>query len=104
MVVIPVLGAIACYSFSLAPVTWVLISEIFPNRIRGAAVAVAVSALWIACFILTYSFPVLNRSLGPAMTFWVYSAICAAGFVFILLRVPETKGKSLEEIERSMVD
>lgn len=103
IVVIPVLAAIACYSFSLAPVTWVLISEIFPNRIRGAAVSVAVSSLWIACFILTYTFPVLNRVLGPAMTFWLYSGICAAGFVFILFRVPETKGKSLEQIEKELV-
>ena len=104
IVVIPVLGAIACYSFSLAPVTWVLISEIFPNRIRGAAVSVAVSSLWIACFILTYTFPVLNRAAGPAITFWLYSAICAAGFVFIFFRVPETKGKTLEQIERELVD
>jgi sugar porter (SP) family MFS transporter len=104
VVVIPVLATIACYSFSLAPVTWVLISEIFPNRIRGAAVSVAVSSLWIACFILTYTFPVLNRTLGPATTFWLYSAICAAGFVFILLCVPETKGKTLEQIERDLVD
>ena len=104
VVVIPVLATIACYSFSLAPVTWVLIAEIFPNRIRGAAVSVAVSALWIACFILTYTFPLLNGVLGPAMTFWLYSGICAAGFVFIFLRVPETKGKTLEQIERDLVD
>jgi SP family xylose:H+ symportor-like MFS transporter len=104
IVVIPVLAAIACYSFSLAPVTWVLISEIFPNRIRGAAVSVAVSSLWIACFVLTYTFPVLDRALGPATTFWLYSAICAGGFVFILLRVPETKGKTLEQIELELVD
>jgi sugar porter (SP) family MFS transporter len=104
IVVIPVLATIACYSFSLAPVTWVLISEIFPNRIRGAAVSVAVSALWIACFILTYTFPWLNAHLGAAMTFWLYAAICGAGFVFILLRVPETKGKSLEQIEKELVD
>ena len=89
---------------SLAPVTWVLISEIFPNRIRGAAVSVAVSALWIACFILTYTFPLLNRALGPRPTFWLYAGICMAGFVFIFLRVPETKGKSLEQIERELVD
>jgi len=104
LVVIPVLATMACYSFSLAPVTWVLISEIFPNRIRGAAISVAVSVLWIACFILTYTFPVLNRALGPSGTFWLYSAICAAGFVFILLRVPETKGKTLEQIERELTD
>ena len=89
---------------SLAPVTWVVISEIFPNRIRGAAMSVAVTALWIACFILTYTFPILNASLGSAGTFWLYAAICVAGFVFILRRLPETKGKTLEEIERQLVD
>src|SRR5208282_466749 len=121
-----VLAAIACYSMSLAPVTWVVISEIFPNRIRGAAMAVAVAALWLACFILTYTFPILNagfgdqtnavtrllerpmpwlkHGLGPDGTFWIYAAICALGFVFILLKLPETKGKSLEEIERTLVD
>ncbi len=104
IVVIPVMATIACYAFSLAPVTWVLISEIFPNRIRGAAISVVVSLLWIACFILTYTFPILNRTLGPANTFWLYAAICAAGFVFIFLRLPETKGKSLEQIERELVD
>ena len=102
VVVIPVMATLACYAFSLAPVTWVLIAEIYPNRIRGAAVSVAVSALWIACFILTYTFPILNERLGPAGTFWLYAGICAAGFVFILLRVPETKGKSLEQIEREL--
>lgn len=99
-----VLSAIACYSMSLAPITWVVISEIFPNRIRGAAMAVAVSSLWIACFVLTYTFPYLNTRLGPARTFWLYAAICVAGFVFIKLKLPETKGKSLEEIERELVD
>ena len=104
IVVVPVMATIACYSFSLAPVTWVLLSEIFPNRIRGAAVSVAVSCLWIACFILTMTFPLLNAKLGAAKTFWLYAAICAAGFVFIRLRVPETKGKSLEQIERELID
>lgn len=102
IVVLPVMATIACYSFSLAPVTWVLISEIFPNRIRGAAIAVAVSTLWIACFILTYTFPLLHRLLGPAGTFWLYAAICAGGVLFIFLRVPETKGRTLEQIERSL--
>ena len=95
-----VLAAIGCYAMSLAPVTWVVISEIFPNRIRGAAMAVAVAALWLACFILTFTFPLLNERLGPAGTFWLYAAICVAGFVFIFLRLPETKGKTLEEIEQ----
>jgi MFS family permease len=99
-----VLAAIAAYAMSLAPVVWVVIAEIFPNRIRGAAMAVAVSALWIACFLLTYTFPMLNAWLGPAGTFWLYGAICAAGFVFIQFRLPETRGKSLEQIERDLVD
>jgi SP family sugar porter-like MFS transporter len=99
-----VLAAIGCYGMSLAPVTWVVISEIFPNRIRGAAMSVAVTSLWIACFILTYTFPILNAKLGSAGTFWLYAGICVAGFVFILLKLPETKGKSLEEIERQLVE
>jgi sugar porter (SP) family MFS transporter len=103
VVVTLVLATIACYAFSLAPVTWVLIAEIFPNRIRGAAVSVAVSALWIACFVLTYTFPVLNTLLGAPGTFWLYAAICGAGFVYIFVQVPETKGKSLEEIEKELI-
>ena len=97
-----VLAAIGCYAMSLAPVTWVVISEIFPNRIRGAAMSVAVTSLWIACFLLTYTFPVLNSRLGSAGTFWLYALICVIGFVFILRRLPETKGKTLEQIEREL--
>lgn len=99
-----VLAAIGCYAMSLAPVTWVVISEIFPNRIRGAAMAVAVTALWIACFLLTYSFPILNSHLGSAKTFWLYALICVAGFLFIKYKLPETKGKTLEQIERDLLD
>ena len=102
-VLLLVLAAIGCYAMSLAPVTWVVISEIFPNRIRGAAMSVAVCALWIACFILTYTFPMLNKSLGAAGTFWLYAAICALGFVFICFKLPETKNKTLEELERELL-
>ena len=98
-VLLLVLAAIACYAMSLAPVTWVVISEIFPNRVRGQAMSVAVMALWAACFILTYTFPILNKSLGASGTFWLYAGICAAGAVFIWIKLPETKGKSLEQIE-----
>ena len=89
---------------TLGPVGWGVIAEVFPNRIRGAAMSVAVMALWIACFILTFTFPTLNAKLGSAGTFWLYAGICAAGFVFIAMRVPETKGKSLEQIERELAD
>jgi sugar porter (SP) family MFS transporter len=96
------LAAIGCYAMSLAPVTWVLISEIFPNRIRGAAVSIAVSALWIASFILTFTFPVILHTIGSDATFWLYALICFAGFAFIWRRVPETKGRTLEQIERQL--
>jgi len=97
-----VVTAIACYSMSLAPVTWVVLSEIFPNHVRGAAMSVATFALWTACFILTYTFPVLNKLLNASGTFWLYGIICIIGFIFILKRLPETKGKSLEMIEREL--
>jgi MFS transporter, SP family, xylose:H+ symportor len=99
-----VLTAIGCYAMSLAPVTWVIISEIFPNRIRGTAMSIAVGFLWIGCFLLTYTFPIFNAVLGPAVTFWIYCGICAVGFVAILARLPETKGKTLEQIEQELVD
>ncbi len=95
-----VVAAIACYAMTLAPVTWVALSEIFPGEARGASMAVATSALWAACFVLTYSFPLLNASAGTGLTFWLYAAICLAGFGFIRARLPETRGKTLEEIER----
>lgn len=94
-----VVTAIGCYAMSLAPVTWVVIAEIFPNRIRGAAMSIAVTALWVASFVLTYTFPLFNHTLGAAKTFWIYAAICVAGFLFIKARLPETKGKTLEQIE-----
>ena len=99
-VLIVVLVAIACYAMTLAPITWVLLSEIFPNRIRGAAMSLAVSSLWIACFVLTISFKPINLALGASGTFWLYGAICLVGFVVMYLKVPETKGRTLEEIEQ----
>jgi SP family sugar porter-like MFS transporter len=93
------LCAIACYALTLAPVVWILIAEIFPNRIRAAAMSVAVSALWAACFALTFTFPILNRTPGSSGTFWLYAGICFAGLVFVRMRVRETMGKSLEAIE-----
>jgi MFS family permease len=98
-VLVLTLCAIACYAMTLAPLTWVLIAEIFPNRLRSAGVSAAVSALWISSFALTYSFPFMNRALGSAGTFFTYGAICAVGAVFVYIFVPETKGRTLEEIE-----
>jgi sugar porter (SP) family MFS transporter len=100
--VILIVAAIGCYAMSLAPVTWVVISEIFPNRIRGAAVSVAVLALWMACTVLTFTFPYLNLYLGAHGTFWLYAAICMAGFIFVWRWLPETKDKTLEQIEAEL--
>ena len=94
--------AIACYAMSLAPVTWVVLSEIFPARVRGVAMAVSTFFLWAASFVLTYTFPSLNEAVGAAGAFWLYGAICVAGFLFILGRLPETKGKTLEELEHEL--
>lgn len=101
-VLILTLCTIGFYAMSLAPVTWVLISEIFPNRVRGLAVSISVSALWIASFILTYTFPLINELFGAGGTFWLYSGICFAGLIFIKMRVPETRAKTLEQIEREL--
>jgi SP family sugar porter-like MFS transporter len=99
-----VVSAIGCYAMSLAPITWVVISEIFPNRIRGAAMSVAVFSLWVGCTALTLTFPYLKAGLGAHGAFWLYGVICVIGFVVILTKLPETKGKSLEDIERELVD
>lgn len=103
-----VVAAIAFYAMSLAPGTWVIISEIFPNRMRGAAMSVSVFALWAASLVLTYTFPILNQGLGEgskgtALTFCVYAMICIIGFILINKKLPETKEKSLEELEKELI-
>ena len=95
--------AIACYAMTLGPVTWVLISEIFPGRVRAIAVATATSVLWIGSFTLTLSFPLLNAVLGTSGTFWIYTAICVAALLYFVKALPETKGKSLEQLEKELI-
>jgi len=95
------LAAIGTYAMTLAPVIWVLISEIFPVQIRAAAITIAVISLWLAYFILVFTFPVLFEHLKEN-TFYIYAGICAAGFVFAWVRIKETKGKNLEEVEQPM--
>lgn len=92
-----VVAAISCYAMTLGPVTWTLLAEIFPNRIRGVAMAVCTFALWTGCCTLTFSFPSMNAALGSSGTFWVYSGICMAALLYLYKRCPETKGKKLEE-------
>lgn len=94
-----IVAAIASYAMTLAPITWVILSEIFPNAVRGTLMAICTAALWAACFVLTYTFPLLNASVGTAGTFWFYAVVCIAGFLFVLTYLPETKQKSLEDIQ-----
>jgi MFS transporter, SP family, xylose:H+ symportor len=96
-----VLLAISIYAMSLAPVTWVLISEIFPNHIRGVASSVAIVSLWGAYFILVFTFPILASKLGTYGPFYLYAVICLFGFLFILKKVKETKGQTLEQLENN---
>jgi len=92
------LAAIGTYALSLAPVTWVLISEIFPNRVRGEATSIAVLSLWAAYFILVFTFPILFEKLQDK-SFYIYAFVCAIGLLFVLIKIRETKGKTLEELE-----
>jgi sugar porter (SP) family MFS transporter len=98
-----VLLAISTYALSLAPITWVLISEIFPNKIRGAASTVAIVSLWGAYFILVFTFPILAKVLGTYGPFYMYAGICFLGFLFVLRKVKETKGQTLEELEENLI-
>jgi sugar porter (SP) family MFS transporter len=103
LVSIFVLLAISTYAISLAPVTWVLISEIFPNKIRGVASSVAIVSLWGAYFILVFTFPILAKILGAYGPFYLYAGICFAGFLFVKAKVKETKGQTLEELEDNLI-
>ena len=96
------LAAIGIYAMTLAPVTWVLISEIFPTKIRGTATSIAVVSLWVAYFILIFTFPVLFSKLKDD-TFYIYSGICFLGLIFIWSKVKESKGKSLEQMEEIFI-
>ena len=93
----------AFFAFGLGPTVWVVLSEIFPNKIRGAAMSVATFSLWVACYILTLTFPILVELFSSAITFWIYGVICVIGFVVIYKLLPETKGISLEKLEKMLV-
>lgn len=98
-----VLTAIGTYAMTLAPVTWVLISEIFPNKIRGMAISIATVALWFAYSVLVFTFPVISKKMGEYFPFYAYSVICVLGFLFILFKLNETKGKTLEDVEKDLL-
>ncbi len=96
-----VLLFISAFSIGNGAVCWIIISEIFPNRIRGVAAAIGTAALWGGCFLLSQLFPWMLTNYGPAKIFTIFAAVSLLGSVFIYFLVPETKGKTLEEIERS---
>jgi SP family arabinose:H+ symporter-like MFS transporter len=99
-VLVAILTYVGAFSASLGPVVWVVISEIFPTKIRGRAMGLATLSLWTACYLLSHTFPILLGSIGPPMTFGLYAGISVACAVFVAIVVPETKGMSLEDIER----
>ncbi len=101
-----ILGYIACFALSVGPVTWVILSEIFPTRIRGRAMAIATVCLWFANYMISQTFPIMDENewliakFHHALPFWIYGAFCAVLLVFVWAFVPETKCKTLEEIEK----
>jgi MFS transporter, SP family, arabinose:H+ symporter len=90
---------VAAFAISMGPIVWLVIAEIFPNRVRGVASSIASVALWMADFLVSQNFPVMLNTIGSALTFWIFGILSAFTFFFTLKIVPETKGKSLEEIE-----
>jgi len=101
-----VLGYIACFAIAVGPVTWVILSEIFPTRIRGRAMAIATVILWVACYTVSQTFPMLDKNawlverFNHGFSFWLYGLFCVVEVVFVAVAVPETRGRSLEQIER----
>ena len=91
---------IASFAFSLGPVVWTIINEIYPSHIRGRAVAVATAANWFAAWLVSQFFLSLVNLITEAGTFWLFAGCCALTYLFVLRFVPETKGRSLEEVER----
>ncbi len=99
LILVAILAYIAFFAISLGPLTFVVVAEIFPTHVRGRAMSVAIFFLWVAVFAVSQTFPMLQSSVGPATTFWIYMAMSVIAFFFVWRLVPETKEKSLEEIE-----
>ncbi|MCX6875106.1 MAG: sugar porter family MFS transporter [Verrucomicrobia bacterium] len=104
---LPLLLGIVCFigafAMAMGPIGWLFCSEVFPNKVRGRAMSVAALTVWVSCYIVAQTFPMLNDSpaVGPAITFWIYAAVSLLSFLFVLAMVPETKGRTLEEIGAS---
>lgn len=96
-----ILGYIACFASSLGPIPWVIMSEIFPTKIRGIAMSFATLVLWIGVVLITQLTPMLLESAGGAFTFWLFMVNAVILLIFTWTRIPETKNRTLEEIEKS---
>jgi MFS family permease len=103
LVLIGILGFIACFAFSLGPVMWVMLSELFPNRYRGLAIGAIGFVNSFASWTIQQVFPWELSNLGSALTFLIYGSIAAVGVLLFVRILPETRGKSLEEIENELV-
>ena len=97
-----VIGFIAAFAMAMGPIGWLFCSEIFPNKVRGRAMSIAAFTVWVSCYIVAQTFPMMNDNpaIGPALTFWIYGGVSLFSFLFILVLLPETKGRTLEEIEK----
>ena len=102
LVLIFILGYCAFFSASLGPTVWVMVAELFPNRLRSKGMSVAVIALWIACTIVTIAFPIMLEKLSGGITFLIFALICLANLLYVLKYVPETKGRTLEQLEKEL--
>lgn len=101
-ILVIILLCVAVFAMTIGPGTWVLLSEIFPNEARGFLMSIATFMLWISSFLMTLFFPVINRAFGTAGVFWIFCGVCVVSFLVIFFRLPETKGKSLEEIQQDL--
>lgn len=96
-----ILGFVGSFSASLGPIPWVMISEIFPTKIRGVAMSIAIVTLWLGVILITQFTPILLDGIGGAFTFWIFMINAIILVIFTYKMIPETKGKTLEEIEHA---
>lgn len=104
MILFFVMGYLAFFALSLGPIVWVLIGEIFPNRVRSRGVSISIFAMWAANFAISYSLPILLKYIGGGFTFLIYAVMCIPCFLFVLKYMVETKGKTLEQIEHDYLE
>jgi SP family arabinose:H+ symporter-like MFS transporter len=103
VLLVAILAFIAAFAMALGPIPWIVCSEVFPTKIRGRAMSVATFTIWVSCYVVAQTFPMLNDhpDIGPAKTFLGYAAFSLAALGFVILKLPETKGRTLEAIEAS---